>query len=1152
MFFSSKKLVKRGEERTYPSNKFSPAVSSIIKDVKPKQSKFDGSQNGYAKIAQPDGKNGNVISEEMYVDSNAYSEHSPEFKSELRKLTQNWNNMVKPNLTKVKGKINRLPTIQVKLNNEVETNALVDTGASCNIISKHLYDILLKTGKVIEVKKFNNNLLAANGSNIEVLNECTMKIKILNFSWKITLLVVKNISFDVILGADFVRQHQLILDLGNNCCYFKFKPDVKVTVSMEQELKDSVNNVHIGCSEMKKEIDRLIEKYPKVFTSEIGQALDLEVDLKVIDPSPVNIRPYFLSPPKLKKVKEIIDEWLAQDIIESSASPYSSPAFLTSKDRLVVNYTELNKRIEKVNFPIGDLQNYYQHLQGAKYYTVIDLNKSFLQCPLSEKSRPLTAFSTIFAKYQFKRVPFGLQIGSSVLSQYLDKVLSDVKFEFVLNFCDDIIIYSKDKISHLEHVKEIVKRLSDHQLTVNVRKAKFFCEEISFLGNIVKQDSVTIDPERTTNVRNVKPPRNVKDVMKFLGMIGFFAKYIKNYAEICEPLFRLKRKNVKFVWSAECQSAFETLKDCITNPPVLQLANFDKPFVLMTDSSDIAAGGCLMQRNDIGELLPIAYYSKKFTDCERRYSTYEKEAYAVILCMNKWHEFLQVQPFCLYTDNRALSYVLDSKKKVGRLSRWIERLLDLPYSVEHIKSEKNNVADTLSRLFQEENVSKPIVTEPENDNPVTHVVNIKNDHVHNIGYAEEQQFVNFIAEIPLAVKDLKYHQNEDDECKRIIASIVNKTNNLSYCLKNDILMYRGSKGNAKIYLPDRLFNVVFQFYHNCIIGGHLGIARTQAKVAEYFYRPNLNVSVKEAVSKCKICCMSKSMQRKFEGELVSAPLNAAMECIFVDLIGPLPRSKLGNQYILVVVDGMTRYVWLSAIKNCTSKLVINKLEQIVFNNFGVAKILVSDNASYFVSKEFKSFLFKNYVTHRTIAAYRACSNRAERHIRDVTTLLRCYYHDQQTMWDTELGYIQTSLNTAKNSSTKYSAFNLMFNHDCNNCLSNLWNIYDLTSDRLSLDVRKGNLSRAILNVKNSVHLNRKRSKYQHPKCRHPFKVGSEVYIKTHYLSRKVKQFSKKLALRYVGVYKIIYFLSPVTVLVQNPVQLADIRKVHIVDLKMSK
>ncbi|XP_054279061.1 uncharacterized protein LOC128997448 [Macrosteles quadrilineatus] len=448
------------------------------------------------------------------------------------------------------------------------------------------------------------------------------------------------------------------------------------------------------------------------------------------------------------------------------------------------------------------------------------------------------------------------------------------------------------------------------------------------------------DPERTVAIKNFPVPRTVKQVRQFTGMCGYWRKYIENYADISRPLHALKRKNTKFLWTAECQGAYETLKEKIANPPILTMADFNKPFVVHTDASATGAGAALLQYNESGDLMPIAFYSKSFTENELRYSIYEKEAYTAVLAMEKWNAYLSPQPFTLVTDNQALSYVLNTKNKLGRLSRWVERLLALPFNVVHKPGTENVIADALSRLYElPEETSESNTINVSGNNTVTYGSESAPNPVEQLNMlinelrehpVQHHGGVNFISEIPMAMKDLKYHQRQDKECKRIMKSI------------NDV-----------------------------------------------------------------------------------------------------PRT------------------------------------------------LVSDNATYFTSQQFKAYLFKNYVTHHLIALYRPSANRVERQLRDLGTLLKCYYANEQSNWDAELQFIQMTLNTAKNSSTGFSPFSLMFFHEPRNALSNIWNLDDLLSESLSRNDKVKNLTQALRNVKSSIARSNKREKYSEKRIRHLFKV--EMY-----------------------------------------------------------
>lgn len=1108
-------------------------------------------------------------------------------KKVFRKITKTWNKLEKPSLTKINviTHANSLPLINVILKNGSKLSAMLDSGSTCNIISKQLFENLSKQKLILKniVNKSQNSLFAANNTEIVILSECLLKIKIENNSWKVHFLVTNLDCCDMILGVPFFTKTKLILNLANKSCFFSHKPLSKIPIISNEKICESLNCIHVGNLQMQKDVDLLIKKYPEVFSNKIGKALNLTVDIELTDSEVVNIRPYYLNPPTLHKVKKIINEWLEEGIIEPSTSSYSSPAFLTKNDRLVINYNSLNKKIRKVNYPLGDMQNMYQHLQGAHFFSVLDLKKSFLQCPISEKSKHLTAFSFIHAKYQFLRIPFGLQIGSSQLSAYLDQLFSDIKFEYMLNFCDDIVVYSKDKESHLKHLEEVFFRLSSNNLTVNMEKAKFFCTEISFLGNIISHNRVAIDQSRTVNIKNFPEPRCVRDIKRFLGMTGFFSRYIDNYASICLPLNNLRKKNVKFKFDLDCQKSFELLKEKISNPPVLAIADFSKPFVLMSDASATTAGGCLLQRNENNDLLPIAYYSKKFTDAEIKYSVFEKEALSVILCINKWEEFLSVMEFKLICDNKALVFVLNAKKKLNsRLSRWVESLLQLPFEVEFIKGGENVLADALSRMYERvdessEGKKEPIskcesesipLSVPTQTNPTSFLPNStkninqvikfksinksKSNQSLNSNNIEIPQklFTNLISDIPLAFTELKTHQCNDDECNSIIESIKNNTHNLSFFMKNDVLMYKSPKGSHKVFLPINLVNLVFAYYHSSLIGGHLGLSKTLAKIQEYFYRPGLYDLIREKTQSCTVCKMSKSCQRKYQGQLISHPITDVMNTVFVDLCGPFSRSKLGNKYLLVVVDSFSRFVWISAIKNCTSEYVISKLKSVIFDNFGYVQNLVSDNGSCFTSHMFKKFCFKNYINQRLIAPYRAQSNKCERFIRNLMQTLRCFYSTDQRNYDQDLGLLQCALNTAKSEATGYTPFDLMFNRQPICALSNLWKLNDLVSENKSKEDIVKTLDRAVQNVKRSIRLNNQRARYSDKMVKHPFKLQSLVYVKTHFLSNKLNYFSKKLANRYEGPYRILYFISPVTCLIQRCNDLKVIKKVPICDLKV--
>ncbi|KAG8327947.1 hypothetical protein J6590_108414 [Homalodisca vitripennis] len=573
----------------------------------------------------------------------------------------------------------------------------------------------------------------------------------------------------------------------------------------------------------------------------------------------------------------------------------------------------------------------------------------------------------------------------------------------------------------------------------------------------------------------------------------------------------------------------------------------------MCDASEIGLGSTLLQEFN-GDSLPIAYYSKKFTDAEKCMSVYEKEALSVILSMEKFHSYLEIQPFLLITDNSALSWVLGHFRKLGRLGRWVERILSLPFRLQHVKGSDNKVADCLSRMHEivldEANNKNKISTDNSNKKNKQYkkhrCVNkkvVKDDKIDVIQ-------LNVIKDFPLAFTKIVQHQKNDVEIQDIVKSIERKENSDKFYLNKGVLMFRISDRNkGKIYLPKILIEMIFNYYHSSVLGGHPGIKRTIAKVTEHFYRPNLVNEIKNKIKNCALCKMSKPAQRIYEGQLIATHAKQALERIYIDIFGSLVRTKDGYNNILIVDDDMTRYCWLIPLRNCKSISVIRKLEEIVFNNFSTCQVLVSDNGSCFKSEEFKQFCFKYGIEHHKLVPYKPSGNRSERYLRNLKSMLQAFYHDKQDMWNKDLNYLQMSLNTALNESINSTPFKLMFNHSPNHALSNLWRINDLIDNKVTPQEISIKIKNAIKNVKKSVEHNRGRVRYSEEKVKHPFKLGSKVFLKTHFLSNKANKFQNKLGLRYTGIYSVIYFLNPVVVLIQKIGEPHIVKRAHISQLK---
>lgn len=1010
-----------------------------------------------------------------------------------------------------------------------DLSALIDSGSSRCFIS---YDIFKKINSENKLKlcKTNFKCLTANNSKLIIHGSVLIKIKIHNFSWKFNLFVADMPDINVILGSDFINFSRMVIDLHAKTFYFKFANNNKFPLT---NLKKNIINVLSDEDISKKnsqpdlshlnEVERnalikVINKFPNVLTKRLGSCNKIKYKINLKSNEVVKCHPYQMNPPKLMIMREMIDKLLSDDVIETSTSSYSSPCFLVPKPvghRLVIDYRKLNKNIQIESVPLPAIHSCFDWFCEAKYFTVFDLNQAYYQIPLDDSSKHLTSFCTPWNLFQFKRVPYGLAIGGQALSRLLDSIFHDIKFKYLFHYLDDLVIYSKDFDSHLKHISEVLKRLGEANLTVNPSKVRFAHHEISFLGHLISHKSLKIDPSRTQAIKKAKPPRNVKELARFIGMVNFFNKFIPNFSTIAAPLNKLRKKDVNFVWGDEQQKAFDTLKECITQPPVLKVANFNEPFVLQTDASNVGLGAVLSQKID-GVLHPIAYASKTLSPQEsKKASAYELECLAIVFGMEKFRQYLEHSHFLLMTDNMALTWLLSHPRQLGKIGRWIARISSFSFDVQHIRGTQNIIADSLSRLLYDDEFSS-------------------------------EKCNVLLSDFPLSFTSISQHQLNDPELNIIIEDIKNKKPHNNYLLTKNVLMYKNSrKAKAKIVVPSNLVPMIFKYFHESTFGAHLGIYKTLSKINFQFYWKGMKKHISTLVKSCKLCSLSKPAQQSNIGYLASEVAKAPFQKLFIDILGKLPRTSNGNRFILVCVDAFSKFIWLKPLKEASTNSVVRALQDI-FTNFSTPEILVSDNATYFKSNKFKTFLFNYGIKHVTTTPYHPRPSIAERVNRNLKSALIAFHANNQTKWDQSLDWLPLAFNVAQHESSRFTPFELLMRYRPHDPLSRLWQVNDLLPDQ-QFDNVSSNWRKALKNLKERHRI----SKFYYDKNRkpNPFKVGDSVMYKTHPLSKAADKITAKLMYRWDGPYVIQRFLTPVSVSLVDPSTNLFVKRAHITQLK---
>ena len=425
-------------------------------------------------------------------------------------------------------------------------------------------------------------------------------------------------------------------------------------------------------------------------------------DVDVGDSQPVKQHPYRLNPTKQQYLQCEIEFLLQNDFIEPSKSPWSSPCILIPKAdgsyRMCTDYRKVNILTKSDTYPIPRIDDCIDRVGSAKFVSKFDLLKGFWQVPLTDRAKEISAFVTSDGLFQYKVMPFGMKNSPATFQRMINSVISGLSN--CEAYIDDVILHSDTWDNHLQAISAFFDRLSDAKLTVNLTKSEFGCAHVIYLGHVVGQGHVKPFNAKVSAISNFPIPECKRQLMRFLGVAGYYRKFCPNFSTISEPLTCLLKKNVPFVWTDSCQTAFEKLKAILESSPVLSAPDFSAPFKLAVDASDVAAGAVLLQEDNDGIDHPLCYFSRKFDKSQRNYSTIEKECLSLILALHHFEVYVtsSSQTVVVYCDHNPLVFIHKMSNKNQRLLRWGLILQKYDLDIRHIKGKDNIVADCLSRI----------------------------------------------------------------------------------------------------------------------------------------------------------------------------------------------------------------------------------------------------------------------------------------------------------------------------------------------------------------------------------------------------------------------------------------------------------------------
>jgi hypothetical protein len=754
-------------------------------------------------------------------------------------------------------------------------------------------------------------------------------------------------------------------------------------------------------SKFPSEIASLIRKYPAVFPTTLIKPNPLRGDMPtVIDTIPTAKIPnkplYRYNPVELAEIEKQVQDLLAQNLIQPSTSPYGAPVLLVKKKdgsmRMCIDYRALNSITTKNAYPLPRIDDLLDKLQGAKYFSSLDLLSGYHQLTLQPQDVPKTAFKTTFGLFEFKVLCFGLTNAPSVFQNIMNKIFStrpNMLNKFVLVYMDDILIFSKTKEEHLQHIEQVIRVLQVEGLSAKLKKCQFFQPELKFLGHVVSAKGIHPDPDKIEAVQNWPVPHTQTELKGFLGLTNYFRKFIKNYSHLASPLTDLTRKSLGTIvtFTPAALSAFTALKEKLVTAPVLAVPDFSKPFKIVCDASQIGLGGVLLQDDQ-----PLAYESKKFTLAEKNYSTTDRELYAAVYCLKKWKIYMLHNPEnVLETDHKPNTTINTKQDLSPRQIRWIDFLQQFNIKWVYGKGSKN-LADPLSR-FNTYFAAMSLSPVPTTDTPST---------------------------TPLELFQLLPAIKHASTLDPFIAAHPNLVESDGVYFHHD-----------RIYVPNAsdLRTKVISAHHDSLFCGHMGKNHTAELVHRWFYWPNMQADVAHYVANCHTCQTAKASKTNQQGLLNPLPVpDRPWWSVSIDFITGLPMTSKGHDAILTIVDRLTRLTHLVlCTTTCSAVEFADLFKQHVIAKHGCPADIVSDRGAVFTGRFWTAVCSALQMHMSMSTAFHPQSDGSTEVVNKmVEQVLRCHCMDQPTQWDSNLCMVEFAINNSHHESLTHTPFFLNY------------------------------------------------------------------------------------------------------------------------------
>lgn len=885
------------------------------------------------------------------------------------------------------------------------------------------------------------------------------------------------------------------------------------------DILDSIRTGHLN-KEEKQALLKVCKCFEDVFFKE-GEQLtfsnQIKHQIRTTDDKPIFTKSYRYPYIHKEEIRKQIDKMLQQGVIRRSFSPWSAPIWIVPKKldssniqkwRLVIDYRKLNEKTVSDKYPIPNITDILDKLGRSLYFTTLDLASGFHQIEMHPKDIGKTAFSVDRGHYEFVRMPFGLKNAPSTFQRVMDNVLNDLIGTVCLVYLDDIVIYSTSLEEHIQHLKKVLGKLRTANLKIQLDKSEFLKKECSFLGHVISTDGIKPNPDKIHAIKAFPVPKTQKQIKSFLGLLGYYRKFIQDFSKLTKPLTECLKKGRKIILNERYLNTFATCKNLLMNDPLLQYPDFSKPFNLTTDASDFALGAILSQ-GPIGSDKPICYASRTLSNSEINYSTIEKELLAIVWATKYFRPYLFGRKFKIITDHRPLTWIMSLKEPNSKLIRWRLKLEEYDYEIIYKKGKLNTNADALSRIkldnlsvnehvdintnsvdnisnhgtqgttihSSDENVDDgiPISERPINEfniqiifqtqiggSPITLETIFKNKirkTIRREKYDEQTLtniFQNYIA--PNKVSALM----ADDDTFKLIQSTYSKyfANSKLFKLVRcmDIL-----QDIRTIDEQDKIINE-YHMNHN-----HRGIQETYAHLKREYYFPFMKNKIQNCINHCHTCQTLKYDRKppkpKFQKpEIPEKPLDIIHTDIYC----------INKRNILTIIDKFSKFAAAYSLDSRNSLSILKSFKHFI-SLHGIPKKIVCDQGAEFNASIIKDFCKMHQITLHYTSFHQSTGNSpVERLHSTITETYRIVYEKYKSSeiplnHDEILSEVIFTYNNAIHSATKLTPFELFYGrtynfektlsynseHDYLNRLQEFQNdLHKIIKDKLSMDTDK--------------------------------------------------------------------------------------------------